>query len=154
MAAAVDQALGQRVVGLVPEEAVHLGLPGQLQADAVEIVPEGLGIEACRIQLFAGVRGDLAVLRVILQEQRDLLAAEVLADAPGIRQNAQAHFMRLFHDGVDIGEPEVHIKFSDGEDHGIAAVLQHLLKIPLRVLDVIEAVVADASMFDCHIFSP
>ena len=149
-------------MGLVPEEAVPLGLPGQLQADAVEIVPEGLGIEACRIQLFAGVRGDLAVLRVILQEQGYLLAAEVLADAPGIRQNAQAHFMRLFHDGVDIGEPEVHIELGDGKqngvhamvDHGIAAVLQHLLKIPLRVLDVIEAVVADASMFDCHIFSP
>ena len=135
---------------LIPEEAVDFGLAGELQAAGGEIVAEGIGVEAGEGQHLAGVRGNLAVVNVVLQEQGDLLAAEIFSDAPCVREHAQTHFMRLLDYLVDIGEPEVHVELGDGENDGVAAVLDHLLKIFLRMLDIVEAVVAYGCMLDGH----
>ena len=147
-------ALGEGVVRLVPEEAVHLGLARQLQAQAVEVVAEGVGVEAGEGQGLAGQRGDLAVMDVVLQEQGNLLAAEVLADAPQVGQHAKAQLVRLFDDVVDVGEPEVHVELGDGQNHGVHAVLDHLLEVLFGVLHVVEAVVADGSVLDRHVCIP
>lgn len=146
-------ALGIGIVRLIPEEAVHLRLPGKLQAQALEVVPEGIGIEAGSVQHFAGVGADLTVMDVVLQEQGNLLAAKILADAPGVRDDPQAHFVRLLHDGVDVGEPEVHIELSDGKQNGVHAMVDHFPEVLLSVLDIIKTVITDGSMFDRHVYS-
>ena len=87
---------------------------------------------------------------VVLQEQGNLLAAEVFADAPRVRKHAQTNFMCLLDYSVNIGKPEVHVELSDGEDDGVAAVLDHLLKILFGMLDIVEAVVAYGCMLDGH----
>ena len=121
-------------MGLVPEEAVHLGLPGDLDANSLEVVTEGIGVEAGSVQHLTGVGGNLTVVDVVLQEQTDLLAAEVLTDAPGVSDNTQAHLMCLLDDGIDVGEPEVHVELGDREDDGIATVCQHFFKILIRII--------------------
>lgn len=139
---------------LIPEEAVHLRLPGKLQAQALEVVPEGIGVEAGSVQHFAGVGADLTVMDVVLQEQGNLLAAKKLADAPGVRDDPQTHFVRLLHDGVDVGEPEVHIELGDGKQNGVHAMVEHFPEVGFRVLDIVQAVIADHSMLDSHSLSP
>ena len=142
--------LGVCIVRLIPEEAVDLGLAGKLEAAGGEIVAEGIGVEAGEGQHLSGVRGDLTVVNIVLQEQRDLLTAEIFADAPCVREHAQTHFMRFLDYLVDIWEPEVNVELGDGENDGVAAVLDHLLKILLCMLDIVEAVVAYGCMLDGH----
>lgn len=62
--------------------------------------------------------------------------------------------MGLLHDGIDIREPEIHIKLSDSQDDSIAAMLDHFLEVLLRVLYVVKAIIADSGMFDSRTNPP
>ena len=139
---------------LVPEEAVARRLARERGAEIAEVVAIGIRIEAGVRQLLAGEGGDLTVLHVVLQELRDLLAAEVLAVAPRIDEDAQPQLVRLVDDLRDVRTPEVEVELGDGEDHLRDPVRLHLGEVRLRVLHVVQPVVADACLLDCHLPVP
>ena len=91
---------------------------------------------------------------IVLEEQAHLLAAEVFADAPGICDTSETDLMCGLDNVVDVGEPEVHIEFCDGEDNGIAAMFLHFDKVFFRVFYIVETVITYCSVFDRHRFSP
>jgi hypothetical protein len=146
---------GIGIVGLIPEETVHLGVFGELEADVLEIITEGIGVEAGGVQNLAGIGRNLAVMNIVLQKQADLLSAKIFADSPGICNDPQAEIVGGFNDVVNVGEPEIHIKFRDGKDYGIATVLLHLFEILNGVFYIVDSVVTDCCVFDRHNeFSP
>ena len=51
--------------------------------------------------------------------------------------------MRLRDNRRDVRPPEVEVEFGDGEDHLRDTVRLHLLEVGLRVLDVIQPIVAN-----------
>ena len=136
-------ALGERIVRLVPEESVRLALTGECHAEVLEVVAVGVGVEAGIGEFFSGEGRNLTVFDIVLQELRHLLAAKVLAIAPRIDQNSQTEFVRLVDDGGYVRPPEVEIEFGYGEDHLRDAMRLHFLEVGLRVFDIVETIVAD-----------
>ena len=113
-------ALREGVVRFIPEETVRSRFLCKRDAEVHEIVTETVRVEAGVGEFFACQRGDLAVFRVVLQELRDLLSAEIFADAPWIENDFQAEFMAFFNDFRNVRPPEVEIEFCDGEIDGVA----------------------------------
>jgi len=135
---------------LVPEKAVNFSIRCQLYAQALEIIPERVGIKASRVKNLACICRNLPVMNIILQKQAYLFAAEIFAYAPRVGNSAQSGFMSRFDYIVDIWEPKVHIKFSDCQNDRVTPVISHFLKIRFGVLDIIEAVIAHSRVLNRH----
>ena len=85
---------------------------------------------------------------VVLQKQADLLAAEVLADAPEVGDCAESDFMSDLYNIVEIREPEVEVEFGYRENDCVAAVRKHFLEIGTGVFLVVETVIAYGCVLD------
>ena len=139
---------------LIPEKAVGIGLARQRHAEVPEVVAVAVRVETCIREFLAGECGNLTVFDIVLQKFADLFSAEVFAVAPRVDQDAQPHLVRLRHDFRNIRAPEVEIEFRDRQNDGGASVVKHFLKIFFRVLHIVEPVITDCRLCDCHFRFP
>ena len=116
------------------------------RAEILEVVAIRVRIEAGIGEPLAGQCRDLAVLHVVLQKLRNLLAAKILAVAPRIDQNAQTDLMCLIDDPRNIRPPEIEIEFGDGENHLRDTMRLHFLEVRLGMFHVVKSIVTDSSL--------
>ena len=135
---------------MVPEETIGIAFARQRHTEVSEVVAVAVRVKACIGEFFPGQGGNLTVFSVILEKFADLFPPEIFSVAPGVNQNAQPHFVRSGDDGGDIRTPEIEVELRHGKDHCRASVVEHFLKIPFGMFHIIEAVVTDGCLSNCH----
>jgi hypothetical protein len=78
---------------------------------------------------------------------REMQQAMTTAMNRNIKNQISLHRMEVSN---EYSSEQCHIKLGDCQDHGITAVLLHLLKIFNRMFHVVKAIITDSGMLNCH----